>query len=299
MIPRSHRARSTTRPAAPAAPTGPTVNLWRPERFAATPTRHDIPAAVVDLDRPIPYYTRADAIADGLLVEVPRRLCEHFRLPAQTVVTDQLWADAVATAAHRKPPAPTTRPRWPGDGLPEEVRGRLVDLLWLTSAYRETDPGRSLAVTFVLWRVPAHLPPSVVGGLADPIRVSCTIHAGDCGETVATLSHASSQTAGRFHLESEPDRHWPAVRFERDHTDGYARPVVTVETLTAMLTAAAGTHPTDPPEVEAVWADSGWVHVNVGGRRDTLKPAGDEPGIYPLGPLGWPLRRTAEPNQPH
>ena len=226
-------------------------------------------------------------------------MCEQFRLPAQTVITDQLWADAIATAAHPKPPAPTTRPPWPADGLPDEVRGRLIDLLWLTHAYRETDPGRPLATTFVLWRVPARLAPSSGENQADPIRVTCTIHAGDCGETVATLSHAFTDTAGTFHLEGDPDRQWPAVRFDPDGPDGCARPVVTVETLAAMLTAAARTHPADPPDVEAVWTDYGWVHVATAGKYRTLKPADGQRGIYPLGPLGWPLRRNpADPATP-
>ena len=294
MIPRHQRARSTTRPAAPARATGPAANVWRPEKFAATRTTDHTafdPAAADDPDRPIPYYTRADAIADGLLVEVPRRLCEQFRLPAQTLVTDQLWADAIATAAHRKPPAPTTLPPWPGDGLPDEVCGRLVDLLWLIAGYREADPGRSLATTVVLWRVPAHLALSAEGVPADPIRVTCTVHAGDCGETVATLAHTFTATAGTFYLDGDPAQRWPAVRFDPDTPAGYARPVVTVETLAAMLTAA-GTHPADPPDVEAVWTDDGWVHVATGGQYRTLKPADGERGIYPLGPLGWPLRRS-------
>lgn len=293
MIPRHLRARSTTRPAAPARAPGPAANVFRPEKFAATRATDDTPTTMeTDQDRPIPFYTRADAIADGLLIEVPRRLCDLFRLPAQTLITDQLWGDAVATAAHPKPPAPTTRPPWPDDGLSDDVRGRLHDLLWLTHAYREADPGRALATTVVLWRVPARLASSAGGDLADPIRVTCTIHAGDCGETVATLSHAFTDTAGTFNLEGDPDRQWPAVRFDPDDPDGYARPVVTVETLAAMLTAAAGTHPADAPEVEAVWTDYGWVQVATGGHYRTLKPADEECWIYPLGPLGWPLRRN-------
>lgn len=299
MIPRHLRARSTTRPPAPTRAPGPAANVWRPEKFTATRTTHDTDTddTAADYDRPLPFYTRADAIADGLLIEVLRRLCEQFRLPAQTLVTDQLWADAIGTAAHRKPPAPTTRAPWPGDGLPEAVRGRLVDLLWLIHAYREADPGRSLATTVVLWRVPAHLAPSAVGDQADPIRVTCTIHAGDCGETVATLAHAFTDTAGTFHLEGDRARQWPAVRFDADTPAGYARPVVTVETLAAMLTAAAGTHPADPPEVEAAWTDYGWIQVATGGQYRTLTPADGERGIYPLGPLGWPLRRSpADPS---
>ena len=295
MFPHS-RNRPATHPAAPARATGPAANLWRPEKFAATRTTGDTApdpaAAAADYDRPIPYYTRADAVADGLLIELPRRLCDLFRLPAQTLVTDQLWADAVATAAHPKAPAPTGRAPWPGDGLPDDVRGRLVDLLWLTRAYLETDPGRSLATTFVLWRVPARLAPSAGGNQADPIRVTCTIHAGDHGETVATLAHAHTDTAGTFHLDGDPTRQWPAVRFDPDTPDGYTRPVVTVETLAAMLTAAAGTHPADPPEVQAVWTEHGWVHVATGGQYRTLAPADGQCGIYPLGPLGWPLHRS-------
>lgn len=292
MLSHSH-TRPTNRPAViPARRDRPAANVYRPEKFAAQTFGQDTAAVLADPDRPIPHYSRADAIADGLLIEVPRNLTANFRLPAQTVITGQLWADAVATAAHPNPPAPA-RPVWPGDGLPADVRDRLVDLLWLAYAYRATEPGRVLAHTFVLWRVPALLAPSTGGDEATPIRVTCTVHAGDCGEVVATIAHAGAETAGTFHLAGEPSRAWPAVRFDPDTVDGYARPVVTVETLAAILTDAAGTHPADPPEVDAEWTDQGWVRVDTGGAVHTLKPS--EPGIYPLGALGWPLLRTTSP----
>ena len=53
-------------------------------------------------DRPLTsIYTRADAVADGLLIEVPRQLAEEYRIPAprSVAVTAQLWCAAVATAA--------------------------------------------------------------------------------------------------------------------------------------------------------------------------------------------------------
>ncbi|WP_188944619.1 hypothetical protein [Nakamurella endophytica] len=242
-------------------------------------------------------YSRADAIADGLLIETPRQLWAEFRIPGPAAVTAQLWAETVATATYPQPPAPDAPPV-----LPFEVRARLEALLWQARTVYETDPRRRHRQTFVAWRIPGPLADASTPGRvhpdehpdARPVRVAFTIGPGDCGETVATLAHAHTGGVGRFHLaDDDPAVTWPAAGWEPDSATGDARPLVTIEVLQAMLDHAAA-DPTRPPEVEAQWWRDGTVTIDAGGRCITLRPdpTGDA-GIYPLGPLGWPLRRTA------
>lgn len=56
-------------------------------------------------------YTRADAITDHLLIEVPLGLVELYRLPWPLAVTSTAWADAIAwpPAAHAARPGPAHR----------------------------------------------------------------------------------------------------------------------------------------------------------------------------------------------
>ena len=252
-------------------------------------------------DRPLTsIYTRADAVADGLLIEVPRQLAEEYRIPAprSVAVTAQLWCAAVATATYPQPLAPYV---WP-QVYPYEVRERLAHLLWHARSSYEADPARSHRQTFVLWHTPAAradatTPAHVAPGSpnVDPIRVRLTLTEGDHGETVATLAHAPADEVGRFHLDTGPDTAWPAVSYGPDSTTGDARPLVTIETLSAILDHA-NADVTRPPEIEAWWSSDGRVTIGQGGRDVTLTPYPDAavfgPGVYPLGPLGWPLRRV-------
>ena len=252
-------------------------------------------------DRPVSaLYSRADAVADGLLIETPRELTEAFRIPGPLAVTAQLWADAVATGTY---PDPQPAYVWP-QVWPFEVRQRLSHLLRLARTAYETDPRRSHAQVFVGWRIPArHADATTPADVRDPddhsdarpIRVQLTLSAGDHGETVATLAHAPAAEVGRFYLDDgDPDTTWPAVGYRPDGPAGDACPLVTIATLSAIIDAAAA-DVTRPPQVEAYWWRNGQVTVATNGSDVTLSPdpvAG--PGIYSLAGLGWPLRRVGD-----
>jgi hypothetical protein len=128
-------------------------------------------------------YTRADAITDRLLIEVPRGLVELYRLPWPLAVTSTAWADAIAWP----PAAEVARPGTPQRH--ESVEGRLADVLFLVKTTHEaneaTQPGRA-DHPFTVWRVPASAPT----GRAAPLRLTLTIHPGDHAEPVATLAHS-------------------------------------------------------------------------------------------------------------
>lgn len=252
-------------------------------------------------DRPLTAaYTRADAVADGLLIETPRELTEQHRIPGPLAVTAQLWADAIATASY-----PDALPAyvWP-QVWPFEVRERLTHLLRLARTAYETDQLRSHRQVFVAWRIPArHADASTPADVRDsddhsdarPIRVALTLSAGDHGETVATLAHATAAEVGRFRLDGdESGATWSAAGYEQDSPAGDVCPLVTVATLAALIDSAAA-DVTRPPEVEAYWWRNGQVTVSTNGSDVILSPdpvAG--PGMYRLGALGWPLRRVGD-----
>ena len=72
-----------------------------PRRVSGEPRR----LRVADL------YSRADAITDHLLVQVPRALVEVYRLPWPLAITSTAWADAIdwPPAAHTARPGPAHR----------------------------------------------------------------------------------------------------------------------------------------------------------------------------------------------
>lgn len=128
-------------------------------------------------------YTRADAIADGLLVQVPRTLLELYRLPWPLAITSAVWTDAIAwpDTAH------TARPGTPRHH--ESAEGRLADVLFLTTTtHQVARPGRT-AHPFTLWRIPPNQPTHH----PRPLRLTLTVHpdddAADRVDVVATLAH--------------------------------------------------------------------------------------------------------------
>lgn len=113
-------------------------------------------------------YTRAQAIADGVLVDVTRTAREAgYRVPV--AMTAGAWADAVA---------------WDEDnqGL-QDPDGRLWDVLTLaTHTARRVGPGMS-RVAFGVLRVPNE--PDAI----DPVLTTLHLHMGpgDAGEPVLTV----------------------------------------------------------------------------------------------------------------
>jgi len=124
-------------------------------------------------------YTRADAITDRLLVEVPPSLIRLYRLPWPVAVTAQAWADVIAW-----PTAPQRH---------ESEEGRLFDVLVMAKTSIELrQPQMDYPLT--IWRVPPakpawRVPPAKPAHPRRPVRLVLSLHEGDHGETVATIAH--------------------------------------------------------------------------------------------------------------
>ena len=118
---------------------------------------------------PIYSYTRAQAIADGTLVNVTETAFEAgFRIPV--AMTAAAWADCVAWSD-----ADSERQTH------QDESGRLWDVLWMASLAARRAQGERC--TFQLYRVPR-------GGRATrprPTTLHMHIGPGDAGEPVITL----------------------------------------------------------------------------------------------------------------
>ncbi len=111
-------------------------------------------------------YSRAQALADGVLVDVSTLAREAgFKVPV--AVTAAVWADCVA---------------WPAGVAGQDETGRLWDVLYLAGWKARGHPEEQ-AVTFGILRVPP--------GGTEPTGVSLQLHVGpgDQGEPVITLMH--------------------------------------------------------------------------------------------------------------
>ncbi|HEY5148884.1 MAG TPA: DUF6573 family protein [Mycobacterium sp.] len=219
-------------------------------------------------------YTRADAIADALLFEVPPILSRQFRFTYPVAVTAVAWFDAVAWDVQAE--ASKSRPTHQCEA------GRITDLLWAARHAVDADRTGSHEIEFTVFRVPP------TGSQTRALRLTLVLHLhrGDHGETVATIAHPSPPHVGHFHLYEDPATVWPAVGIDRDHTTGYRFPVVTADTLDEFLG-----HIVDVfcvRGIEVMTGLDGFVHVaERDGRVRTLRP--DDHGRYHLRSLGWPL----------
>jgi len=126
---------------------------------------------------PIYTYTRARAIADGVLVDVTETAREAgFRYPV--AVTDHVWADCVAWCE-----ADTKRKGWPQDEA-----GRLWDVVWMASragrgTYRIGVKRADGVMTFQLRCVPR----DGRGHGAKLVTLKAICGPGDNGEPVITI----------------------------------------------------------------------------------------------------------------
>jgi hypothetical protein len=113
-------------------------------------------------------FTRAQAIADGVLVDLsasPLVKEAGFRLPL-----------AMTAAAYAKAVALTPAAKRAGN----DVEGRLWDVLWmLRQAIRRAGPGQCV-VRFTVYAV-------VDRGRPSPVRLKCVCGPGDAGEPVLTV----------------------------------------------------------------------------------------------------------------
>jgi hypothetical protein len=120
-------------------------------------------------DNVIHRYTRAEALEDGVLVDVgPMARDAGFRIPV--VLTSAVWADCV---------------EWPeelADVAGQSKRGRLWDVLWMAGhaarVHRNSGADR---VLFSMLRIPKR------GRRAERVELSVHIGVGDDGEPVATI----------------------------------------------------------------------------------------------------------------
>jgi hypothetical protein len=131
------------------------------------------PAAGDPFGAPIDAYSRAQAIADGLLVEVGGGIAREAGFTVPVAVTAAAWADCVAWSD-----ADNRRKR-----TVQDEQGRLWDVLWMTRCAIRRAPRRTERVPAQLYRVPRDgrevCPQSVT-------LVACC-GPGDHGEPVMTI----------------------------------------------------------------------------------------------------------------
>jgi hypothetical protein len=122
----------------------------------------------------IDIYTRADAIADGILIEAPADLVRDARLRAPVALTLAAWEDCVAWDEEED-----NRRK----GIANDETGRLWDVLWMAANAIRGLRGSAHRTRFTLYRVPRP------GRARAPRQVSLDIVAGpgDDGELVLTI----------------------------------------------------------------------------------------------------------------
>jgi len=126
---------------------------------------------------PISVYTRAQGIADGLLIDVTERARETgFRWPV--AITAAAWADCVAwTETHNKT-----------KGTGQDEGGRLSDVINMAfyrmrAAARDGREGCNVRLVFHVMRTPPE------GRARKPVKTELCLHVGpgDAGEPVLTI----------------------------------------------------------------------------------------------------------------
>jgi hypothetical protein len=115
-------------------------------------------------------YTRADAIADGVLVDVTATAREAgFRVPVALTVA--AWGDCVSWRAEDNA----------GD-IYQDESGRLWDVLWMASLSAQGNKDVS-QFSFVVLRIPR----GSTTGEPQPVSLLMDIGPGDQGEPVVTI----------------------------------------------------------------------------------------------------------------
>lgn len=118
-------------------------------------------------------YTRAEAIRDGVLIDVTDIARDAgFKVPV--AVTSAVWDDCVAWTEE-------TAARKPGTG--QDENGRLWDVVYMASVYARTANGNESRIMVSLYRVPVY----GTSVLPEPVRLAMVIGPGDNGEPVITI----------------------------------------------------------------------------------------------------------------
>jgi hypothetical protein len=121
-------------------------------------------------------YSRAQALADGVLVAVDPATAREAGFTIPVALTAAVWVDCVAWTRE------TEAAKSCGTG--QDEAGRLWDVLWMARwAARKAGPGAD-RVRFPLLRVP----PTGAGVAAQPVTLSLRVGPGDGREPVATIS---------------------------------------------------------------------------------------------------------------
>jgi hypothetical protein len=118
-------------------------------------------------------YSRAQAIADGLLVEVAEEITREAGFTVPVALTAAAWADCVAWSDvdNRR------------QGTVQEEQGRLWDVLWMTRYAIRRAPRRTERVPVQVYRVPRN-GREVCARL---VSLTAVCGPGDNGEPVITI----------------------------------------------------------------------------------------------------------------
>lgn len=120
-------------------------------------------------------YTRADALQDGVLVEIPAELCREAGIVVPVAVTAEVW--------HLIDPGNL-------DQMPDQsITGRAWDLLWTFAIAARSSSGRHRST--IVFRCEFLLCHEAMGGADITERKTATFRAvcgpGDQGEPVITI----------------------------------------------------------------------------------------------------------------
>ncbi len=117
-------------------------------------------------------YTRREAIADGVLVEVPASLAAEAGFRCHVVLTAAAWADCVEWLEED-----TKR-----KDIPQDINGRLWDVLWMARCAAVANP-TAYQTQFGVYRVDRY----ETSNSATQAHLVLHIGPGDEGEPVATI----------------------------------------------------------------------------------------------------------------
>ena len=123
-------------------------------------------------------YTRADAISDGVLVELPNQIVSEAGIQVNVAVTRSVWYDYIA---------PVYLDELPG----QSVEGRLWDLLWMFSCAARQSRHTSIIKFHVLFETMQETG-NIEGQagkriLTEDVVLKAVCGPGDEGEPVVTI----------------------------------------------------------------------------------------------------------------
>lgn len=118
-------------------------------------------------------YTRAQALADGVLVEVPAEIASEAGFKVHLALTSAVWEQCVdwtqADSDHK--------------GFPQDQQGRLWDVLWMARSMALRNKEGNNCIFTVLC-----VPKDGTSTHARPVQLVLNIGPGDEGEPVATIT---------------------------------------------------------------------------------------------------------------